>query len=179
MPSKIKKKSEKHIQSNVIYKIGQELREYTISMQDSEKRKAKDKFMDLYQKAEYAYKQLLIDYKINVDGLIPDKNYNDKKGDKRRFNPDRLNIVDTQVKKVMKYAEIALDNRLFCNSEEYKKEGQKSCRILRNEITHKSSKKATDEVFLRKAELYNVLESFLNIFTKSILYELTKLPEGH
>lgn len=162
---KRKEKIEQHVDASVISAIGKELEAYNRAMKDSEKRKAKDKFMDLYQKAEYAYKHLLIDYKIKVDGLESVPGCKPQKGDKK-FNPDNLSIVDSQVDKVFKYGGIDLDKRLFCLEEEYKQPANKSCRQLRNEITHSSSKRAIDEVFSRREELYSVIQEFLSIFAE-------------
>lgn len=146
-----KEKVEKlsHIDPNVIVEIGKELNEYTASIKNDEIRKAKGKFMDLYQKVEFAYKKLLIEYKIKVEGCKPVPGC---KSNKERFNPDRLNIVDSQVEKVFEFAGISLNKKLFCNDDEFEKEGQKSCRKLRDEITHSSSKKAIKEVFERQCD---------------------------
>lgn len=164
MASKKKKKTAPQIFINpiVLSAIGEALSDYTASMSDAEKRKAKDKFMDLYQKAEFAYKELLKEYKLKVEGLTPASG----KLKKGEFNPDNMNIVDSQVEKVMIFAQLPLEKRLFCKDPDFKKEGQKSCRILRDEITHSSSKKAINEVYDRREELYQILKIFLAQFPK-------------
>lgn len=165
MASKQKKKTttpQIYIDPIVMSAIGEALSDYTASMNDVEKRKAKDKFMDLYQKAEFAYKELLKEYKIKVEGLTPVSG-KPKKGE---YNPDNMNIVDSQVEKVMVFAQLPLEKKLFCKDPDFKRDGQKSCRILRDEITHSSSKKAINEVYDRREELYQVLKSFLALFPK-------------
>lgn len=167
MASKKKKQVIPQIYINpiVMSVIGEALNDYTTAMNDSEKRKAKDKFMDLYQKAEFAYKELLKEYKIKVDGLTP-VSLDSGKLKKNEFNPNNMKILDSQVEKVMVFAKIPMEKKLFSKDEYFKKEGHKSCRILRDEITHSSSKKAIDEVFERKKSLYQVLNTFLNRFSK-------------
>lgn len=162
-------KFEKHIDSAVLDSIGNALKEYTGAMEDAEKRRAKDKFMDLYQKAEYAYKRLLIDDKIKVENLEPIPGYRSKDGKKsdKKFNPDNLHILDSQVEKILLYANIVMDKKLFSMTDEFRRLGNKSCRCLRNEITHNSSKKAIDEVYTRKEELFTVIKSFLSVFDTS------------
>ena len=159
-------KSIKHIDQSVIQRIARDLENYNITIQTSEIRKAKDKFMDLYQKCDFAYKQMLVNYKIVVEGLESVPKCKPKKGEKR-FDPENLKIVDTQVEKVFIYANFLLDKKLFCNEEDYKIEGNKSCRVLRNEITHSSSRKAIQEVFERKEVLYKVMEDYLQNFKRA------------
>ena len=172
MTSKSNKKSPKkkskhqkidHINPSVMHQIAKDLKAYNQIMDQDEMRKAKDKFMDLYQKCEFAYKEILTDYKIKVEGLECIPGYKPKKGEKK-FNPERQNICYSQVTKVLPYAGIPIDPRLFCNDEIYKADGNKSFMILINIITHKSSKKAIKEVFDRQTELYNVMYDFLKNF---------------
>ena len=152
-----------HINPSVMHQIAKSLEAYNQIMDQDEMRKAKDKFMDLYQKCEFAFKELLTDYKVKVEGLECVPGYKHKKGEKK-FNPERQNIYYSQVTKVLPYAGIPIDPRLFCNDETYKVDGNKSCRVLRNNITHKSSKKAVKEVFDRQTELYTVMYTFLKHF---------------
>lgn len=67
MKKKNEAKPQIYIDQRVMSDIGKALNDYTVSMNDTEKRKAKDKFMDLYQKAEFAYKELLKEYKIKPE----------------------------------------------------------------------------------------------------------------
>lgn len=151
-----------HIDKTVINEIGRKLKSYDSMISDDEIRKAKDKFMDLYQKCEFAYKQLLIDYKINHEGERPDKRL--KKRVKGKFNPNNLKIYNEQYPKVFKYAVIVISDRLFSTEEQYKIEGNKSCRVLRNEITHSSSRRAIKEVYDNKKYLFEMMRSFLGNF---------------
>lgn len=59
-PKKTLKPTPPAFDKTVLTRIGNELDEYNRLVVD-EKRKAKDDFMDLYQKCEFAYKQILIE----------------------------------------------------------------------------------------------------------------------
>lgn len=160
-----RKREEKHIDESVIKRIGLELINYEKSIKESEIRKAKDKFMDLYQQCEFAYKQLLVDYKINAKGMTADEMYKSRKSKKTNtFNPNNLKIFDEQYPKVMKYAKMSIDERVFSLKPMYKNINNKSCRELRNEITHSSSSIACHEVFERQEELYRMLNDFFAFF---------------
>lgn len=160
--NKKKKIKQARIDPSVIQNIGNQLKTYNSMMEKDEMRKAKDKFMDMYQKCEYAYKQLLIDYKVNHKGEEPDATL--KKAVKGKFNPNNLVINNDQYPKVLEYAGVFADDRLFCTKKEFEKLGKRSCRLLRNAITHSSSKKAVQEVFDNKEHLFYIMNSFLISF---------------
>lgn len=147
----------------ILIRIGSELDEYNRVVVD-EKRKAKDDFMDLYQKCEFAYKQILIDYKLKVEGLTSNDKLKTKS--KTEFNPNNLKIYDSQYKNVLKYAGIPIDDLVFSSSSPFDIDGSHSCRKLRDMITHGSSRKAVNEVFDRKTDLFKVMEDFLSCFPK-------------
>ena len=156
-------KKAEHIDPAVISRIAEELKSYNLTVGNGEMRKAKDKFMDLYQKSEFAYKQLLIDYRIIVDGFESVAGCKPEKGE-RKFNPDNLRIVKGQYQKVFVYAGIPLDEMLFSLEDKHLIRGNKSCRCLRNEITHRNSSNAIKEVYERRDELYAVMTAFLDRF---------------
>ena len=151
-----------HIDPAVIQNIGKQLDTYDSMMAKDELRKAKDKFMDMYQKCEFAYKQILIDYKINHKGEVPDVTL--KKAVKGKFNPNNLVINNDQYPKVLEYAGVFADDRLFCTRKEFERANNRSCRLLRNAITHSSSKKAVNEVFDNQKQLFDIMSSFLKQF---------------
>lgn len=147
--------------------IRDELSQYTCTMKDAEKRKAKDKFMDLYQKVEFVYKKLLIEYRTVVEGEEAVPGYKAQKGMReKKFDPNNLKIYVTTAQKVFSFAGLKWDDRIFVNDDAHKKEQNKSCRVLRNEITHSNSRKAVDEVYRRREELYSVMNQFLYIFSE-------------
>lgn len=177
MASKKKEKKppvQDRISPDVFDAIRAELSQYTGAMKDAEKRKAKDKFMDLYQKVEFVYKKLLVEYRVVIEGEEAIPGYKAPKGKKeKKFDPDNLKIYETQAKKVLIFADLSWDDRLFVIDEEHKQEKNKSCRVLRNEITHSNSRKAVDEVYSRRQELYSVMNQFLYIFSEEPQKEKT------
>ena len=118
--------------------------------------------MDLYQKCEYAYKALLSDYKQKVMGKTPNPALSRETD--HEFNPNNQKIISSQFPKVFAYALLKVDDTLFSSDSIYETVGSRSCRKLRDAITHGSSKKAINEVFDRKAVLFKVMNDFLKCF---------------
>lgn len=164
-PKKIAKPDPPAFDKAVLIRIGNELDEYNRTVVD-EKRKAKDDFMDLYQKCEFAYKQILIDYKLKVEGLTSNDKLKTKS--KTEFNPNNLKIYNKQYANVLKYAGITVDDMVFNSDSPFDIDGSHSCRKLRDMITHGSSRKAVNEVFDRKTDLFKAMEDFLSCFPKQI-----------
>lgn len=113
-----------------------------------DKKREINDFKNKYLFCEIAYKTFLEEYLYQKT--------------KRRPNALRVNM--NQVPTVLKFAgheiEKELLSKLFGSE---KRVGIRTVKKLRDDLTHKVSKRAVDELYERKEELYDCMNSFLKI----------------
>lgn len=117
-----------------------------------------DRFKNDFLKCEIVYKIYLKKYIEN----------NKSGKDAEKKNKDaQLTIRMDQVERVLKYAGFTFEKsfleKIFGAEEHVNK---RSAKVIRNELTHKMSKSALDELNNREIEIFTYMDKFLSVIRK-------------
>lgn len=149
------------MEKNVQQSIRRKIKASTEILEQGENRKIKNEFLEKFTYCEVIAKELMRIY------------YRGKKN--KRVQTEGLKLNLSVIKSAVKYtgmyqSEIVL-NTIFSTE---KRRNQKSCRELRNGISHALNAKDILELVERKAVLFGAMDAFLEMFTPAKVMEISQ-----
>lgn len=140
--------------------IGREIKKKKDYLADAEKKKAKDGFIEKFTLCEFCCKKLIEDHKQKA-----------KKGQNNSQIKLHMHTIRASMKNI-DYNDDSLKMIFSGRYDIYNRRGTYSAKNLRNSILHELNLGSMEEVFNRKAELDELMNSYLNLFISGVEEEV-------